>query len=197
MSALFADPKALFATIAALLYVAAYVPYIRDMRAGKAKPHTYTWLIWTLTTATATAGSWYGGGGWSAVFQTLSFFLTSLFFLLSLRYGTRDITMSDSIVLMLACAAILVWWQLHSPVLAILMVTAIDGIAYVPTIRKLIAEPGSEPAFTWVLFFLYPLFALLAVHTYNLLTVPYLLMCLIANAVILSLCFRKRAISVP
>lgn len=191
MPAFLADPKAIFSIVGAFFYIIAYIPYLREMRAGKTKPHTYTWLIWAITTGTAAAGSWYGGGGWSAANQALSFLLTSLFLILSVRYGTKDITRSDTAILLLALAAIVVWWQLHSPVLAVLMVTAIDGAAYVPTVRKLLKEPQSESLYTWSLFLLYSLFAFLAIGEYNLLTVPYLLMTIAANALVLGIRVRR------
>jgi hypothetical protein len=53
--------------------------------------------------------------------------------LLSLKYGTRNITRSDTIILILALAAVFVWVQLDNPLLAVIMVTLIDLAGYVPS----------------------------------------------------------------
>lgn len=58
------DIKIILAIISTVVAIAlAFVPYLRDIFRRKTKPHTYTWLIWTITQGTAVAGLWYGGGG--------------------------------------------------------------------------------------------------------------------------------------
>jgi hypothetical protein len=187
------DVKIIFAILSALFSIGAYFPYLKDMLAGKTKPHVYTWLIWTLTTSTATAGLWHGGGGYAAVSQTIATILTFIFFLLSFKYGTKNITLGDTILLLLASAAIFVWWFLHNPLLAVLMVAAIDAIGYIPTFRKSFEEPWSESILSWVLFNLGIAFSLLALAQYNLLTLPVLLMSFVANSILIAICFFRRA----
>lgn len=187
--------KALFALVGAVVYVAAYVPYLKSIFSGKTKPHLYTWFIWLLTTGTAALASFYGGGGFSADNQILNTVLIFFFFLLAFRYGTKNITTSDVVILLFALVAFVSWWQLHSPVLAVFIVTAIDGIAYVPTVRKLLGEPESESMTAWAMFLSYSILAFLAIHEYNLLTVPYILMTIIANATVLGVCLKNRVIS--
>lgn len=194
----FESVKPFFAAAGTVLVFLAYIPYLKDIFAGHTKPHAFTWLIWTLTTATAATGLWLGGGGWGAVSQTASASLTFLFFLLSLRYGTRNITKSDVVILVSALLAIGVWWFLDNPVLAVLMVTAIDTVGYLPTYRKSYAEPWSESLPTWWLFTLYAVFGFLAIREYNLLTAPYLFMTICANLLLVILMIiRRRSIPKP
>lgn len=188
----FSDLKVLFAIIGGIFAVLAYIPYLKGMFAGNTRPHLYTWLIWSITNGTATAGLWYGGGGWGAVSQTISAFLTFAFLILSFRYGTKNITRSDSAVLLLALSAIFIWWLLQSPLLAVLMVTVIDAFGYLPTFRKSFEEPWSEPILTWVMFTFAVVFGLLALSSYNPITVTYLLMSAIANAFLVSICIVRR-----
>jgi hypothetical protein len=56
------DIKSIFSALASVIIVIAYYPYIRDIFLKKTKPHIYTWLIWAITTGTATMGLWQGGG---------------------------------------------------------------------------------------------------------------------------------------
>ncbi len=192
------DWKVLAAVAAFIIGTAGFVPYFWEIFKRRTQPHIYTWLIWCLTQGIGTAGILYGRGGlvgYSLVFGTCLVFLV---FLLSFKYGTKNITRSDAVILVFAVLAIIVWWQLHNPVLAVLMVCVIDGVGYLPTYRKLYAEPWSEHATTWVLFIISYIFALLALDTYNLLTVPYMLLCAVANLLLVVLALiRRRTIPKP
>lgn len=193
------DLKLLFGIIAAVISVTAYIPYLKGMIAGRIRPHLYTWLIWTLTTGTAVAGLWYGKGGWATVSATIGFILTFLFFLLSFRYGTKNITRSDTIVLAIALGAIALWWQLDEPLLAIVVVSLIDLFAYIPTYRKSWEDPWSEAILPWMLWILYGCFLILALENYNPLTLTFILTTtLAANLVlIIILAVRRRIVSKP
>ncbi len=192
------DIKAFFAAIASIIVISAYIPYLTSMLSGRTQPHVYTWLIWTLTTGTASAGLWYGNGGYGVVSQTIGAVLTFLFFLLSFRYGTKNITRSDTIVLILAFLAIGVWWQLHQPLLAIVMVSLIDMLGYIPTYRKSWQEPWSESMSSWLLWLFYGFFVVLSLENYNSLTLTFLLAALAANCILITLLLvRRRTVPKP
>jgi hypothetical protein len=184
--------KIILGIIASLFTIAAYFPYLRDMFRGTTKPHSYTWLIWFLTTATATTALWYGGGGYGAISPTVSTLLTFAILVLSLKYGTRNINKNDTILLICALAAIVVWWSLQNPLLAVLMVTIIDAAGYWPSIRKSFAEPWSESVVTWVFFNLGISFSLLALEEYTLTTMTYLLMSFLGNVILIFICLLRR-----
>jgi len=193
------DLKIIFGVLASAVSIAAYIPYLASIRAGTTRPHLYSWLIWTITTGTAAAGSWYGGGGYGAFGATVAAVLTFIPFLLSFKYGTKNITPSDTAVLILALLAIVVWWQLKQPLFSIIMVTLIDTFGYIPTYRKSWNEPWSESIFPWLLWLLYGLFLLLALESYNPLTLIFTLTTTIAaNAALIGmLLFRRRFVLKP
>jgi len=89
------DIKILFAVIATVLGILAFLPYFRDMFKLRTKPHTYTWLIWTLTQGTAVVAIWVGGGGWGALSLTVGLLLVFGVFLFSFKYRTKNITKSE------------------------------------------------------------------------------------------------------
>lgn len=186
------DWKLAAAILSAIFILAAYYPYLRDMFRGATKPHAYTWLVWLLTQGTATVAVWRGGGAWGIVGIGASTLLVAVVFVLSLRYGTRDITRSDTFALFAAIVAIVVWWQLANPVAAVLMVSAIDAIGYIPTYRKSYKDPWSETLSFWVAQFVGNALAIVALSSYNLLTVTYLATLFTANVVLFSLCFARR-----
>lgn len=190
------DYKIISAIISAMLVVVFFAPYLRDILKRKTKPHTYTWLIWTITQGTALAGIWYGGGGagsWAILVSTIVVFLI---FLLSLKYGTKNITKTDTVILILAIVAILVWWKLNNPIAAILMVTLIDFLGFIPSYRKTFHEPWSETLISWIGSAVSYIFAIIALREYNVLTLTYLATMIIANIIMILICsVRRRFIS--
>jgi hypothetical protein len=195
---MFFDLKSVFSVLGAACSLFAYVPYLRDMLARRTEPHAFTWLIWTISTGTAAAASWLGGGGYGSLAQGFGSFLTLCFFFASLRYGTKDITRSDVFVLLVALSAVGVWVFLDNPLLAVIMVTLIDFLAYIPTYRKLWKQPQSESLFGWVFWTLAPIFFISAFNTYNALTLTYPLMTLSANiALLLLILIRSRMVASP
>ncbi|MBV9349494.1 MAG: hypothetical protein JO026_01975 [Patescibacteria group bacterium] len=189
------DFKVLFSLLSIAAVLAGYFPYLSGMFRGEVKPHAYTWLIWAMTQGTAAVGSWYGGGGWSVLSLSFGTVLILLLFVLSFKYGTRNITVSDTILLALCLIAMLVWWQLKNPVGSVFLVSAIDFAGYVPSYRKTWDSPWSESATTWGIFALSCFFSLLAVPHYNLITVPYLAVVGVANVLFVTLCLWRRVVA--
>lgn len=167
-------------------------PYLRDMFLKKTKPHAYTWLIWSITQGTAVAGLWYGHGGWGAMTLAIGTLFVFLVFLLSFKYGTRNITKSDTVILIAALLAIVVWWQLRNPLLAVIMVSVIDVIGYTPSLRKSFQEPWTETITSWVAFSVANILSMLALTEYNFLTLTYLLAITIANVTLITICLVRR-----
>lgn len=184
--------KTILTIIATVIGLAGFFPYLKDIFLHRTKPHSYTWLIWALTQGTAVAGIWYGGGGWGGLNLALGTLMVVVVFLFSLKYGTKNITKSDTVVLIAAVGAIIVWWQLQQPVLAVLMVSAIDALGYIPSLRKSYQEPWSETIASWLMFAVSDIIALFALEAYNVLTMSYLITITAANILLFAVCMWRR-----
>ena len=184
--------KIVLSIIAAFIGILAFFLYVKDIFSLKTKPHVYTWFIWAITQGTAVFGIWYGGGGWGALNLTVGTLFVIAVFLFSLKYGTKNITRSDTIILIAALSAIVVWWQLKQPLISVLMVSAIDVIGYVPSFRKSYQEPWNETLISWILFSASNVFAILALKEYNLLTVTYLIAITSASITLFLICYFRR-----
>lgn len=193
------DWKTILAVASVLTGIISFIPYFSQMLRRKTKPHAYTWLIWTLTFGTAAASIEHGGGGEIlAIGLGTQVVLVFLVFLLSLRYGTKNITPGDTAALVVALLAIFVWWGLESPLWGLLLATGIDLVGYLPTYRKSFNEPWSEDLLSWVGYSLAPTLSLLALFEYNLLTVTYSTATLAANLMLLGLLlYRRRFVQKP
>ena len=186
------DVKIILTVIATAIGVVAFFPYLRDTFSLKTKPHAYTWLIWAITQGTAVFGIWYGGGGWGALNLTIGTLFIIVVFIFSIKYGTKNITKSDTAILVAALSAIIIWWRLDQPLISVIMVSMIDVIGYIPSFRKSYQEPWSETLISWILFSASNIFAILALEEYNLLTVTYLAAITSANIALFLLCFFRR-----
>lgn len=183
------------AAIVGLLSNIAFLPYLLDLFKKRTKPHIYTWCIWLITQGTATLAAWQGGAGLGVLGLVVGMLFVAFVFVLSFWYGTKNITRSDTIALVVALIAIFVWWGLEQPILAVLLVALIDGLGYVPTFRKSYTEPWSETVSSWGIFALGNIASLFALETYSLLTVPYLALIAIANtALTVFLLWRRNII---
>ena len=184
--------KLLCAAAATVLMFIGYVPYLKDLFAKKTQPHLYTWVIWAITASIATAGVIVGGGKLGAVPMVLGTTLVIFVCLLSFKYGSKNITTSDTVTLIGALLAIIVWVQLKSPLLAVLLATTIDAFGYIPTFRKTYSEPWSETSIFWLAMSFNSFLSIAALGKYNLLTVTYLGLLGIANILLFLLIVYRR-----
>lgn len=188
------DFKLIISLVATALTVYGYYPYFKDIFSDKTKPHLYTWLVWAITQGTATVAIWQGGGKYAILSFIIGTVLVVVVLLLSLKYGTKNITKSDTLALIVALLAIIVWWKLENPLLAVLMVSIIDIFGYIPTLRKSFSEPWSETLLFWAIMALTDILIVFSIEEYNLQTVIYPATLIIANVGVWSICFFRRKI---
>lgn len=188
------DIKIIFSILASIIGVIAFLPYLRDIFCHKTKPHIYTWLIWIITQGTAVAGMIYGGASWGSLSLLIGLFFVASIFLLSFKYGTKDIKKNDTLILIFAFLAIIIWWQLKNPILSVLMVSIIDIFGFIPSLRKTFNDPWSETPSSWGLFAISNILAILAISEYNFLTVFYVFAITFGNISIFLITLIRRKI---
>ncbi len=187
------DIKLLLAVTGSIIALLAYYPYIKSILKRQTKPHAYSWLIWSILLGTATVASIQGGAGFATIGLAILTIADIVVLLLSLKYGTKDITKSDTTLLTLALLAIILWWQLDSPLIAVFMVSAIDAVAHIPTYRKTFHDPYSESVLFWIAIFLSYILTLLASAHYSLLTVTYLATLTVASIGVILISLLRRS----
>jgi len=79
------DFKIIIGAIAAGLALLSSFIYIKDIFKGNTKPHTYTWLIWTIVTWIAFFGQWVSGGGPGSWATGVAAVVTTFTLILSLK----------------------------------------------------------------------------------------------------------------
>lgn len=192
----FTDWKLILGIITIVLVIIGYIPYFKDIFANKTKPHLYTWIIWFLTQGTATIALIYGGGKFGSLGLIVGTVLVFIICGLSFRYGTKNITKGDTATLILALVAILVWWQLDNPLLSVFMVSAIDGLGYIPTFRKTWEDPSTETTSFWVIMAVVNVLTLLSNAEHNFLTMTYSIVLGVANTAMVFIILKRRGVKV-
>jgi hypothetical protein len=188
------DIKIALGIIGGVLIAGSFIPYIHDIIKSKTEPHVYTWFIWSITHLIAALAILEGNGGLFAALSVASGGILSFaIFLTSLRHGTRNITSFDTGTLIIAILAVLIWWKLDHPEWAIIMITLIDVLGFLPTVRKTWLDPHSESIVAWSLYAFGNIAALLAITNYSIMTSFYIVAMIAAStALVLTIVLRKR-----
>ncbi len=166
---------------AAALSVAAHIPYMAGIVRGTNKPHIFTWVIWTLLTVIAYAAQVAGNGGPGAWSTGATIVMCVIITALAWRRGERDIARSDWVMFGAGLAALPVWLATQNPLGSVLIVTAIDALAFGPTIRKSWHKPHQENTTMYGVNILRHVLALAALSRFSLVTALYPAMLLAMN----------------
>jgi len=167
------DYKVALGIIAILMALYSYVPYVKDIFAGKTKPHAFTWLVWGLLTSIAFFGQMADKGGPGAWVTGISAALCIFTFFLALQKGEKNITKSDWFSLGACGVAMVLWFLTKTPLWSVILVTVIDLLAFYPTIRKSYWKPYEETLVTYLISGLKFIIAIIALENFSVITWLY------------------------
>ncbi len=188
--------KEALSTVAVIVAIVSYIPYIRDMIARKTRPSAITWCIWALLTGIAFFAQLSDGAGVGAVALGVTTVISVGIFLGSLRVGSRFIARVDWYFMIASLLALCAWWVTDGPLLSVILITIIDGFAYAPTVRKTYVDPYSETLITHFLSGIKFMLVIAALESYTVITVLYPLFLVFANCFFTALVLVRRR-SVP
>lgn len=178
--------------IATTISTLSFFPYLRDIFLKKTQPHSYTWLIWTILQVTGVVAMFNTGAGIGTLALAVGAMFCGFIFLLSLKYGTKNITPFDTICLIGCLASIAVYLFLRNAFIAVILITVIDFAGFLPTLRKAYIEPYSETISLFILGIVWSAFNIVAIATYSVTTTLYPACILFANAVCCCMLWIRR-----
>lgn len=176
--------KVLISIAAVALAFIGYIPYVYNILKKKTTPHSFTWLISTISGFTLYALQVFGGGGIGAWSLLAASIICLVIFILSLRIGDKDITRSDIIFLILALISLVLWLVVKQPILSLLLLNTVEILGFVPTVRKSWNNPYSETLFLYEICIVRHGISILALQQFNILTVLTPALWTIVNIVI-------------
>lgn len=184
--------KEIFSVIGVVLTFVGYIPYIRDTAKGKTRPHVYSWFIWAFVTFAIFALQVFGKAGVGSLVTLATAVLCLTVFVLGMKQGQKDITKFDTATFTVTLIAIGIWIFAKQPVISVVLITTINTLAYLPTIRKSWNKPYSETLLTWTLGAVRNLFGIFALENYSVLTWLYPVSTFIMNVFVNSMLIIRR-----
>lgn len=184
--------KPILGIVAVCLGLAAYAIYIHSTVKDKIKPHAFSWLLWTLTTAIVFTAQFMKGGGagsWSTGFTCtvcLAIGIISLF-----KYDKRY-TLSDILFISIAVLALLPWFFTKNPTISVVLIASIDVLGYGPTLRKSYYYPDEEKAISFGLNAVKHFFSFMALGNYIVATWIYPASQIFMNSLVVVLILIRR-----
>jgi len=189
------DYHTLLGIAAALINLCGYLPYIRNILLGKTKPHPFTWFVWGSLTGIGFFAQLAAGAGTGAWILGAASFECLLTAVLALRWGEKRITALDWCCFAGALGSLILWQLTANPLLAVILVTLTDGLAFVPTYRKAYVRPNEETITTFALGVVAFSISLVALQSFNLTSALYPAFIAISNfAFVVMLLIRRAAV---
>ena len=179
--------KELAGSVAIVLSIVGYIPYLRDTFRGKTKPHAFSWTVWTVITFIVGAAQLAAGAGWGTVHNLVTGIICLVIVVYALRNKDKDIKPVDVVLFCAALAAIPLWVVTKNPTLSIVLITVIDTLSFVPTFRKTWHDPGSETLISYVLAGVKYVVSLAAISVYGFATLVYPIALIAMNAIIVGI----------
>ena len=169
------------------------VLYIRDIVRGSIKPHPFSWLGWALLDVVIYAAQITGGGGPGSWVTGIAAAVNTLIALLSLKRGEKRVTWSDWVCFIGAICGIVLWQLTADPLGAVIIVSLVNFVAFIPTFRKAYVRPQEESinvfAFDIVKFML----GIAALGVLSPTTALFPASALISNVLFISMILSRRA----
>jgi len=140
------DFKPYLGIAAICLGLFAYAIYISGILKNQIKPHAFSWLLWTLTTAVVFTAQLAKGGGWGSWSTGFTCTVCLAIGIISLFKYDKAYTLSDILFISIALLALLPWFFTKNPTTSVILIAGIDVIGYGPTLRKSFYYPYEEKA---------------------------------------------------
>jgi len=160
----------IFSYLSVFFDLLANIPYTYRVIKGLIRPHPFTWLVWTILTAIMAIVQFNegaGGGSWLLINTTFFNIIITIF---AFKNGMIYADKKDYIVLGFCLACIPLYFYFNLPLYTALVITIIDSVSFIPTIRKAFKDPNGDSAIFQFLMVVAYSCSLLAMDTYTVTT---------------------------
>lgn len=141
---------------------------------GKNRPHLYTWISFFLVTAVISYIQFLNGAGLGLIPTIVTAVIDAIILFYCFRFGTKDVVFMDKICLTVSIIGVVTYFIFHTlPILSLILLTTAEIISFIPTFRKTKNDPYSESLTSYYLTLIKIVLILIALQSYNLLTVSY------------------------
>lgn len=156
----------MISTLAGLLFIIGFIPYIVAILRGEAKPAKASWIIWASLDTITMAGMFMNDtingqilgaviGSWMVV-------------VLALIYGTSGWTKLDKFCLSGAVLGVVLWQVFSSPLLGMMISLSVVFLASFPTFVSAWHNPANENRTAWTFFWVSCIAAVISIPAWTL-----------------------------
>ena len=185
-------PTEILVVIASVFALIGNIPYLIDVLRKKVQPHPYTWFVWTLVSGIVFFGQVAKGAGIGAIPTFVAEVFTLIIFLLSLKYGFKNIQRIDTYFFILALLGIIPWILTKDPTISVIVAVSIDLIAFIPTLRKTWRYPSTESSLLYGMNVLRHILTLFSLQAYNIATTLHSIAMITTNTLMVIFLARKK-----
>ena len=125
--------------------------YLRQSLRGDVDPHPTTWGIWSALAVLGLVATGAGHGSGALPTLVVTAGLQLAIFAVALRRSTSATCTLDLWLLVPAAIGMAVWVSTDAPIAGAIGVVVADLCGLIPTVRKVWADPGSEPPVLWLI----------------------------------------------
>jgi len=152
-------------TLAGILFLAGYVPYIRAILKGTTKPAKTSWLIWSILDTITLCSLWAKHAVNGQIIGALAGAWIVTF--LALRYGKPGWERRDVFCLIGAGVGLIAWALFREPAVALAISVVVLLIGSVPTVDRSRKHPEQENKLAWTLWWLSCVAAIAAIEKWT------------------------------
>jgi hypothetical protein len=190
------DHKVLLGIIAIILTFVGFIPYIHSILKGVTKPHVFSWVIWGITTVIVFFAQYADEGGAGTWCTGISGVTT--IFIAALAYTKKadiTITKSDWFFFIISLLTVPFWYITANPLWAVVILTTVDTIAFIPTFRKGYVKPFEEQLLLYYVMAIRNFVAVAALEHYSLTTLLFPVVIAITCVIfIVVITFRRKSV---
>lgn len=185
--------KELLSGIAIALTFIAFIPYIKSILQNKTQPHAFSWLVWasvTFIVFLAQLADKGGAGAWPiGVSGIITLFVALLAYI---KKSDHMIARQDWVFFLLAMSAIPFWYFTANPLWAVIILTLVDLLGFMPTFRKAYYYPNEEQLTFYLIITCRNLVATVALENYTLTTMLFPIATAIACILLIQMVILRR-----
>ena len=180
--------------ISTLLLLWGGYAYFRDTLAGRTKPNRVSWFLWALASLVSFGAAFSADADiWASVRVLVGGLVPGVIFLGSFfnRKSYWQLTWFDWICGGLSLTALLFWQLASSPLIAVLLATAANTFASIPTFIKAWNFPETETRLIFINSFLSAVLIIPAIPVWNIANSAFQIGLMLTTGALLVAVYRK------
>ncbi len=181
--------KNILSVLAGMLFLAAYIPYIRTILKKQTQPAKASWIIWAALDSIAFAGMLMKHAVNGLIVGAMCGSWTVA--VLGLKYGEAGWSMLDKLCFGGAVLGIALWKVFRSPDLGIMTSLSVMFLGAVPTFVSAWQDPSKENRTAWTMFFSSCVVAMLAIPAATLADAAQPTIFLVTNLIMVGILYLR------